>query len=136
MNSNMKPSMKYNVGSNMKYYMQYNAKSSVTSLDGNNYAQVFTNGKYTVVYPMKSRREAGSKLQAFVEDVGIPNQLMADLAGEQTGQGTEFQDVVRHNRIRMRWSKQGRPTQNSLAEHEIGILWQRWQSQMVEQKIP
>ena len=28
-------------------------KSSVTSLDGNNYAQVFTNGKYTVVYPMK-----------------------------------------------------------------------------------
>ena len=41
-------------------------KSSVTSLDGNNYAQVFTNGKYTAVYPMKARREAGSKLRAFV----------------------------------------------------------------------
>ena len=53
---------------------------------------------------MKSRREAGSKLWAFVEDVGVPDQLMADLVGEHIGSGTEFQDVVRHNRIQMRWS--------------------------------
>ena len=69
-------------------------KSSVTSLNGNNYAQVFTNGKYTSVYPMKSRQEAGSKLRAFVEDVGIPDLLMANLAGEQVGPGTEFQGIV------------------------------------------
>ena len=111
-------------------------KSSITSLNGNNYAQVFTNGKYTAVYPMKSQREAGSKLRAFVEDVGVPDQLMADLAGEHVGSGTEFQDVVRHNRIQMRWSEQGRSTQNSLTEREIGILRKRWQSRMVERCIP
>ena len=74
---------------------------------------------------MKSRRESGSKLRAFVEDVGIPDVLMADVAGEQVGPGTEFQDVVRYNRIRMRWTEQGRSTQNSIAEREIGILRQR-----------
>ena len=52
-------------------------------------------------YPMKTRREAGAKLRAFVEDVGIPDQLMADLAGEHLGAGTDFQDIVRHNRIQM-----------------------------------
>ena len=85
---------------------------------------------------MKSRRESGSKLRAFVEDVGIPDVLMANVAGEQVGPGTEFQDVVRYNRIRMRWTEQGRSTQNSIAEREIGILRQRWQTRMVERRIP
>ena len=53
-------------------------KSSVTSLSGNNYAQVFTNGKYTATYPMKAKREAGSKLREFINDASTEMAMMDD----------------------------------------------------------
>ena len=35
--------------------------------------------------PMKSKSEAGEKLQVFCKDVGIPNELHMDNAPEMTG---------------------------------------------------
>jgi hypothetical protein len=62
--------------------------TKVQSLDGNKCAQVFTNGKYTALYPAVYTANAGRVLGLFTEDVGIPESLMADLAGETTGKHT------------------------------------------------
>ena len=111
-------------------------KSSVISLTGNQYAQLFTNGRYTSIYPMKSRKEAGDKLHAFIEDVGVPETLVADMAAEQEGPNTEFRDLVRRHHIKMKWTERGRPNQNARAEREIGIIRQRWQEKMTSLAIP
>ena len=64
--------------------------SRVKSLAGNNCAQVFTNGQYTVIYPIENRRQVGTTLGDFVDDVGIPDKLTADQAGEQFHRETDF----------------------------------------------
>jgi hypothetical protein len=51
---------------------------------------VFTNGKYTKVVPMTSRKEAVESLIAFTDDVGIPETLVMDSVTEFTGKHTDF----------------------------------------------
>ncbi|MGH7954974.1 MAG: hypothetical protein ACREOZ_03350, partial [Gloeomargaritales cyanobacterium] len=60
--------------------------SDVKSLRGNLCAQVFvTAEEYNRVYPMKLKSEAGEKLNEFVIDIGIPELVETDSAGEETG---------------------------------------------------
>jgi hypothetical protein len=64
--------------------------AKVKSLLGNKCANVFTNGKFTKVVPMTSRKEAAESLIDFTDDVGIPEMLMTDGATEFTGRHTDF----------------------------------------------
>ena len=64
--------------------------SKVKSIIGNKCANIFTQGKFTKVVPMTARSESGQSLVDFTEDVGIPEHLVTDGAGEFTGRATEF----------------------------------------------
>lgn len=77
------------------------------SLQGNNGAPVYTNGKFTAIYPWKLKSDVGQILSDFCADVGIPEQLTADLAGEQSGLGTDFLATARQLRIDMHWTEKG-----------------------------
>ena len=64
--------------------------SKVKSKNGNTCANVYTQGKFTRVVPMTSRKDAGKSLVDFTDDVGIPERLITDYATEFTGRHTEF----------------------------------------------
>lgn len=96
--------------------------SKVTSLRGNKCAQVFTDGRFIAIYPLTTKAHAGDALREFASDVGIPNTLVADMAGEQTGDATEFLKQTRRLDIRLHHTEPGRKNQNHRAEREIGIL--------------
>ena len=55
-------------------------QSKVKSLNGNLYANLFTNGKYMRVYPTagKSSREFADSLTDFTDAVGIPDTVFCD----------------------------------------------------------
>jgi hypothetical protein len=48
------------------------------------------------VYPMESKASANiaTVLQEFIDDVGIPETLVCDVATEQTGKHTEVMKVI------------------------------------------
>ena len=81
----------------------------VKSLNGNSYVNLFTNGKYTRVYPTagKSSREFADSLTDFTDDVGIPDTVFCDLAPEYVGPRTPFMKEVRRLKIRMRNAEKG-----------------------------
>ena len=110
--------------------------SKTLCLSGNKCAQVFTDGQYTAVYPMASKSQAGHALAQFIDEVGVPACLTADLAGEQTGASTLFSKLVRHHRIDIKWSEKGTGKQNHRAEREIGLLKERWRRRMADLNVP
>ena len=85
---------------------------------------------------MHSKKEAGNSLRMFIQDVGIPDTLMADLAGEQTGDDTEFIKQAKRNDISLHWTEKGHKNQNHKAEREIGILKARWKARMSANSVP
>ena len=110
--------------------------SRVLSLRGNKCAQVFTDGGFTAVYPLPTKASAGEALREFSHDVGIPDTLIADLAGEQTGDNTEFVKQIRRLDIRIHYTEKERKNQNHKVEREIGILKARWKRRMVDRAVP
>jgi hypothetical protein len=56
---------------------------------------VYTNGKYTCVYPVQKRSQVPKTLKKLIDDVGIPERLRADQAPELIGAHTEFQKEIR-----------------------------------------
>jgi hypothetical protein len=64
--------------------------AKVKSKLGNTCANVFTNGRFTMAIPMSGRTDAAKSLIDFTDDVGIPEELVTDGAGEFTGKNTEF----------------------------------------------
>ena len=110
--------------------------SKVKSLRGNKCAQVFTDGRFTAVYPLTTKGHAGDALRDLTNDVGIPDTLIADQAGEHTGYHTEFARQVRQLHIRMHYTEPGRKNQNHRAEREIGILKTRWKHRMTDANVP
>ena len=101
---------------------------------GNTCTNVFTQGRFTRVVPMESRREAGKSLIDFTDEVGIPEVLWTNEAGEFTGKNTEFVKQSRHMHIKLRTAEKGRKNQNYAAENEIGTLKKRWKLQMAKKK--
>ena len=110
--------------------------SQTTSLAGNKCAQVFTDGQFTAVYPLTSKADVGQSLAKFIDEVGVPDGLTADLAGEQTGPKTQFTKLARFHRIDLKWAEKGTSKQNHRAEREIGVLKQRWHRRMVDCRVP
>ena len=97
---------------------------------------VFTQGKFTKVVPMTSRKDAGKSLIEFTNDVGIPDHLVTDGVTEFTGKGTEFVKEAHHMRIHLHTTKQGQKNQNHAAEHEIGMLAKHWKLHMAKKNVP
>jgi hypothetical protein len=82
--------------------------SKVKSKLGNTCANVYTQGKFTRVIPMTSRKDAGKSLIDFTDDVGIPEWLVTDGATEFTGRHTEFVKEACRMRIMLHTTEQGR----------------------------
>ena len=69
--------------------------SHFKSLDGNKYAQIFATEDYFVVaYLMESKALAGDALKEFITDYGVPDKIIMDGAGEQTGKRSTFMEQV------------------------------------------
>ena len=85
--------------------------SKVKSIRGNKCANIFTQGKFTKVVPMMAHLESGQLLFDFTDDVGIPENLVTDGAGEFTGRATEFAKEAHRMRIKLHTSEQGHKNQ-------------------------
>jgi hypothetical protein len=57
-----------------------------------------------------------------MDDVGIPEMLMMDGAGEFTGRHTDFMKHAWRMQVKLYTLEQGRKNQNHAAEPEIGFL--------------
>ncbi len=85
----------------------------VKPLDGNQYAQVFSNGGFFAeVYPMARKADAGLALKSFIIEFGVPDDLTIDGSKEQNSKGTEFMKSCRRNNIRVTRTEPERPNQN------------------------
>ena len=63
----------------------------IKSLDGNKYAQIFaTEDYFAAAYPMESKALADDALKEFITDYGVPDKIIMDGAGEQTGRTVYF----------------------------------------------
>ena len=64
--------------------------SKFNSIRGNTCANVFTQGRFTYVVPMKERYDAGQSLIDCTDDVGILERLVTDSTEEFTGKVKNF----------------------------------------------
>ena len=85
---------------------------------------------------MTSRKDAGKSLVDFMDDVGIPEQLVTDGATEFTGRHTEFVKEACRMWIKLHMTEQGQKNQNHAAEHEISFLAKWWKLQMNKKRVP
>ena len=70
------------------------------SLDGNKYAQIFaTEDYFAAAYPMESKALAGDALKEFITDYSVPDKIIMDGAGEQTGKRSTFMEQVQKHHI-------------------------------------
>ncbi|MGH7974081.1 MAG: hypothetical protein ACREBR_01045, partial [bacterium] len=108
--------------------------SDVKSLRGNLRAQVFVTAEdFNKVYPMKLKSEAGDKLNEFVKDVGIPELVVTDNTGEETG--ADWERVRKHYLIKQKWTEPYSPWQNK-AEREIQNLKKQFRLVMNRVRAP
>jgi len=121
---------------NQEWYMDQ-MFSRTKSMSGNIFANLFTSGKVTMVYPLPSTSSANltNSFQDFADDVGIPSLIHSDLAAAVEGQHTDFQKLVRHLRTKMKYTELGRLNQNHGAEREIGEV-KRWRRCMFKKRCP
>ena len=63
---------------------------------------MYTDGAFTSVHPMATKADTARTLQEVTDKVGVPQRMIADLAGEVSGKDTEFMRQVRRMRIKMR----------------------------------
>ena len=57
--------------------------SNVTSLRGNKYTQLFTNrANFTKPYHMQTKSQAGDTFHRFIEEIGVPSEILSDGAKE------------------------------------------------------
>ena len=120
---------------NGQFYCDH-LEAKTKSLDGNTGAWIYTTGKFTAVYPVESRKEAGDTLRRFADDVGIPDRLRTDLAPELIGKNTEFQAQAKRLGIALTHSEAERSNQNHAAEREIGELKKRYKQKMIRKGAP
>ena len=106
------------------------------SLDGNRYAQVFSNKQYfTHLYPMDHKSKAGDALKLFCQEFGVPERLTFDGSKEQTCKGTEFMGQVRKHGIDYHIAEPDFHNQNPV-EGCIRELRRKWYRIMVQKRVP
>ena len=106
------------------------------SIDGNKYAQVFSNKSYfSRIYPMDSKGKAGNALRVFCQEFGIPEKLTFDGSKEQCMKGTEFMKQIRRHDIDYHISEPDMHNQNPV-EGVIRELRRKWYRIMIRQRVP
>ena len=106
------------------------------SIVGNQCAQLFTDGEgFTYVHPMESKGQAGEALHKVTSDVGIPNTLISDGAGEQTGANTLFRQECKRLHIDSRQTKPYSPWQNR-AKNAIVIINGKAKRRCISRRVP
>ena len=106
------------------------------SLDGNRYAQIFTNKNYYAkLYPMDSKGKAGDALRIFCREFGVPERLTFDGSGEQNGKDTEFMRQIRKHDISIHVTEPDLHQQNP-AEGVIREVRRKWYGVMVRKRVP
>ena len=102
-----------------KYYSD-TMFTKLTSVRQNKMAQIFTDGKGdTHLYPLKRKAQVGSSLMSFIQDVGVPRDLVTDGAKEENL--GEWQETQKKFRIRQHTTEPYSQWQNR-AEYDIGEL--------------
>lgn len=76
----------------------------------------------------------GNALQHFLEDIGIPNEIVVNGSKEQTGPQSDFMKLVRKCHIKIRCTEPYTPRQNK-SELTIGNLKRRWRNLMSTHNI-
>ena len=110
--------------------------SKQKSVVGNTCAQMFTDGMgFTYVYPMRSKAQAGEALHKVTIDVGVPNTIISDSAGEQSGDKTHFKEVLKRCHIDSRNIEPYSPWQNK-AENAIGIIKAKAKRRRIRRRVP
>ena len=95
-------------------------KCNVKSLRGNKYVQLFCNrGNFTKCYPMANRYEAPDTLHRFIDEVGVPSELLTDGAPELLYAG--WKKLCQRYRIKQISTEPNSPWQNP-AELSGGII--------------
>ena len=90
--------------------------------DGHRYAIGFVDSfsRYLKIYFMKTRDEATKKLDRFIADIGVPQTLVLDGAGEYIGQ--DFRRVCRKQKIRLETLAPYTPQENGKIERVWGTI--------------
>jgi hypothetical protein len=109
--------------------------SKFKSLNGHSCAQVFCSDDIIQVYPLSTKAHAYRALQSFVDEIGIPNKLVLDGAGEQVGPKSEFVSITHKLHIPLKQTEAYTPRQNR-AEFVIGELKRRWRSNLANKDVP
>ena len=86
---------------NFRFYIDM-LFSKDKSIVGNTCSQIFTDGEFVQIIPMRYKSEAGTTLDGRNRDVGVTNEIFIDNAPEKTGYNTEMQRVARLTRMEVR----------------------------------
>ena len=78
---------------------------------------------------MVSKKEAGSRLGKFTDDLGVPSNMVFDNDKEQTGPKSDFMQIIKDNNINWQTTEPYSPWQNR-CELMIGLLRRQWKLQM------
>ena len=106
------------------------------SLDGNKYAQIFaTEDYFAAAYPMESKALASDALKEFITDYGVPDKIIMDGAGEQTGKRSTFMEQVRKHHIDYHVTELERYNQ-SRVEGVIREIRKKWFRVMTKKHVP
>ena len=106
------------------------------SLLGHTCAQIFTDGEgFVYVHPMTTKAHAGDALNCVTRDIGIPNTLISDNAGEQDGKDTEMQECVRRCKMDYRTTEPYSAWQNR-AEGLVKLVKSKAKRRRIRRRVP
>ena len=106
------------------------------SLDGNKYTQIFaTEDYFAVAYPMESKALAGDALKEFITDYGVPDKIIMDGAGDETGKRSTFIEQVQEHHIDYHATELERYNQ-SRVEGVIREIRKKWFRVMTKKYVP
>jgi hypothetical protein len=106
--------------------------AKVKLLQGNTCAQLYTTGKYTRIMPLpgKTAEGIGGTLLDILNTVGVPREMVTDLASEMVGRHTKFRKELVKRGVKITNAEKGRQGQNAIAESEISQVKRRWSDLM------
>jgi hypothetical protein len=112
--------------------------AKVKSLQGNTCAQLYTTGKYTRIMPLpdKTAEGIGGTLLDILNTVGIPREMVTDLASKMVGRHTKFRKELIKRGVKITNAEKGRHGQNAIAESEINQVKRRWSDLMTRKSVP
>ena len=113
-------------------------KAKYKSLDQNVGAFVFSNGMFTESYPTEDNKaaKANATLIEFCQDVGVPEKMKSDRAGEFCGRNSEFLKTAKSKGIDLTYAEAERKNQIAPVDLEIREIRKLTHQKMVSKNIP